>query len=449
MDPIPIVPASRGFLEVAMERGKEILVPDLKSSHSQYLAIGSILLRALPTPIRNPLYFVFGLWGFYEGMKISCSGVEKLLSHPDPLKKTEAIGDLLGGMALGFLSVFTLLPKFRSLFFYRTKFAPQKGVLVSFLSRRLAVRRIYDEIPPRPPFIKGGNSFQAMRQGISDFFGTLALDLRKAPKPLPIFLPRKNNLFYFPLTVKQKWRLRVRDLEQIPILKKVLLFLDPITGKLKNHAQILLEEYLKVLLVSKSISPNDFKMSGGEKDNGKKDPIPPEDKTKQHPRLHVVTETEEVALPAPIQIFSTSPSSPYRFLSFEDYTRQWAKWGVVTLTPAETFLFSEATIGPADMFLILVNAVQRLEGETGEGTLKYFIRKIRRKLRRKFLTLEDLQDDLYLRKAFIKELIQIPAVREELLRFLVSSSVRRGELLAYKAKRYLFEAIPYRYYTIL
>lgn len=421
------------------ERMGEIFIPDLSSGYSKGLFLGMRLVHYLPSFIKSPLLFGLSLVSLYGGAKIFFLGIDQCFHSNHPNEKAEGIANLVGGILIGGLSLLTLgLQGYR--FFSSSPVSQKlsKGELIRFPRKSHLESRGFSsenssQIFNESGMAQNGTMFTSMRQGVGIFLGQLAIDFEKAVGVLSAIQPSRNNLLRLNLPFSVRARLRLRAVEENPVVKKFFSFLDPATGKLKSHAQILLEEFQKSFLLTKGFSPLDLQMSSQREDqetgrsNSNK-----EKEDRSFPRI--LRKDDPLLLHAEKKDWIDTLRTP-RFFDSEEYQKKWVEWGFENFTSEEILVFTEAAVGADQLFELAVQGIAQLEGDIGQKIPSHLLRKIARQNGKFRFSIQVVQEDFHLRNMFLKELIEIPIVRRNLLEHLLHSPVLRGELLAFRLRR--------------
>lgn len=453
------------------ERIGELFLPDLSNDDSKVLFVGLSLIHYLPSPLQSPLLFGISILSLWCGVKTFCLGFDQYFSSKNQNRNGEAIANLCGGFLISSLSLLTLGLQSRALFSSPSIFPKiRRGKMIPFPVKRGFKRADYYPLRERgfrskpyaqkpdlrSRFYSAGyplhqNKFSyltlrtrrsdkvapiaSLRRGMLVLLGPLAIDFKKAVGVVSAVQPQRNNLFRLKSSFSPKVRLRGRKIEKHSILKKFYSFLDPVTGKVKSHAEILMEEFQKSFLFASTFSPFDLRMSNQkENSNGEGKKIEKKEADASFPRL--VKKEDPLLLQVEKVNWAASLKSS-KFLGGEEYQQRWITWGNENFTAEEILNFSHAALGPDSLFELAYQGAQRLKGEIGEKLPFYILKKIARQQGKNRSSIDHLLQDPILRNLFLKELIQIPAVRNHLLEYFLQSPVLRGELLAYKTRKIL------------
>ncbi len=415
------------------ERLAELFIPDLSSGYSKGLFMGMRLVHYLPSFVKSPLLFGLGLLSLYGGARIFFLGMNQCFSSRHPDEKSEGAANLLGGMLIGGLSLLTLgLQGYRFFSSSPACLNVPKGELIRFPGKNRGESAGFSAAGCSQ-IVQNRTTFATMRQGVGVFLGQLAIDFEKAVGVLAAVQPRRNNLFQLNLPFSARARLRLRAIEENPVVKRFFSFLDPATGKLKSHAQILLEEFQKIFLLTKGFSPLDLQMSSQKEDQGTD--IGSSSREKEDRPFPRILRKEDSLLWHAEKIDWIDSLKIPRFLDPEEYQQKWVEWGIENFTPEEIVVFTEAALGAERLFELAIQGIGRLEGEIGKNIPSHLLKKIARQNGKFRFSIQTVRDDLPLRKIFLKELLQIPIVRRNLLEHLLHSPMLRGELLAYRLRR--------------
>lgn len=421
------------------ERMAELFIPDLSSAYSQGLFLGMRLVHYFPSFIKSPFLFGLSLVSLYGGAKIFFQGIDQCFYSKHPNQKAEGVANLLGGIVIGGLSLLTLGLQACRFFSFSLPSPMPKGELIRFPQKSRLENTIFSsensfKILNGSGVAQNRTMFASMRQGVGVFLGQLAIDFEKAVGILSAVQPRKNNLLRLSFPFSVRARLKLRNFEENPVVKKFFSFLDPATGQLKSHAQILLEEFQKSFWLTKGFSPLDLQMSSQKEDQGSDLRSSSKEKEdRSFPRI--LRKGDPLLLLAEKKDWIDSLQTP-RFFNPEEYQQKWVEWSVENFTPEEILIFAEAALGVDRLFELAIQGIHRLEGEIGRNIPSHLLKKIARQNGKLHFSSRDVQADLHLRKMFLQKLIEVPIVRRNLLAHLLHSPVLRGELLAYRIRRW-------------